>query len=170
MVKNYFILSLLLLSYVTRVFSQELSVDSFYSANRQETLNTLLMDDPIVCSCLVDSVVVYHDYSIAILQVQDTASQKRFTVVAELAQFGTTDVSKMAGQVYKMRLQRIHPFKGEMNPCDITYVSIASNENGPLGRHVLCSSRCVFDHREKPTTHSKRCSNIHFFRTFLYPF
>ncbi len=132
MVKNYFILSLLLLSYVTRVFSQELSVDSFYSANRQETLNTLLMDDPIVCSCLVDSVVVYHDYSIAILQVQDTARQKRFTVVAELAQFGTTDVSKMAGQVYKMRLQRIHPFKGEMNPCDITYVSIASNENGPL--------------------------------------
>ena len=132
MVKNYFILSLLLLSYVTRVFSQELSVDSFYSANRQETLKTLLTDDSIVCSCLVDSVVVYHDYSIAILQVQDTASQKRFTVVAKLAQFGTTNVSKMAGQVYKLYFRRVPPFKKEDNARVITYVGIATGENGPL--------------------------------------
>lgn len=132
MVKNYFILSLLLLSYVTRVFSQELSVDSFYSANRQETLKTLLTDDSIVCSCLVDSVVVYHDYSIAILQVQDTASQKRFTVVAKLAQFGTTDVSKMAGQVYKLYFRRVPPLKRVDNSRVITYVAAATSNNGPL--------------------------------------
>ena len=140
MVKNYFILSLLLLSYVTRVFSQDLSVDSFYSANRQETLNTLLMDDAIVLmmddaivlNCVVDSVIVYQSYSVAVLHVKDSISKKRLTVVGELSQFGAIDISKKVGQVYKMRLQRIHPFKGEMNPCDITYVSIASNENGPL--------------------------------------
>ena len=132
MVKNYFILSLLLLSYVTRVFSQELSVDSFYSANRQETLYTLLLDDAIVLNCVVDSVIVYQSYSVAVLHVKDSISKKRLTVVGELSQFGAIDISKKVGQVYKMRLQRIHPFKGEMNPCDITYVSIASNENGPL--------------------------------------
>ena len=132
MVKNYFILSLLLLSYVTRVFSQELSVDSFYSANRQETLKTLLTDDSIMRNCLIDSVTVYSDYSIAILQVHDSASPKRFTVVAQLTQFGAIDVSKMVGQTHKLFLRRVPPFKKEDNARVITYVGIATGENGPL--------------------------------------
>ena len=144
--KNYFILFLLLLSYVTRVFSQELSVDSFYSANRQETLNTLLMDDTIVLNCVVDSAIVYQSYSVAVLHVKDSISKKRLTVVGELSQFGAIDISKKVGQVYKMRLQRIHPFKGEMNPCDITYVSIASNENGPLYLNTNEQPNCEIYH------------------------
>lgn len=132
MTKNRFILTFLLLSFVTKSFSQELSVDTFYSANRQDIPNSILMEDSIELNCVVDSVIVYHDYSVAVLHVKDSTNKKRLTVVGELAQFGAIDISKTVGQVYKMYLHRIHPFKGEMNPCDISYVSIAFNENGPL--------------------------------------
>ena len=114
-----------------------------FSQNTKETIVSVnpdtievsdfsLLVDSVLCDGMVEDVSMYKDYSVAVLRVQDTNSQKPLTIVGNLSLFGAIDVAKMIGHVYKMHLNRIHPFKGEMNPCDVTYVAVASNENGPL--------------------------------------
>lgn len=132
--RRFCFIFILFLNYlcVTRLFAQDMPEEKSVCTDIQESQKLILQQDSIVRNCLIDSVTVYSDYSIAILQVHDSTSPKRFTVVAQLTQFGTIDVSKMVGQTHKLFLRKVPPFKKEDNARVITYVGIATGENGPL--------------------------------------
>ncbi len=126
------VILILCLFCVTEAFAQAQPKELTAAYSVSENYDSLLPPNPIECNCLIDSITEYKEYSIALLHVQNINSHIRLTVIGQYPQFGTIDVTKIVGQTYKFHLHKVYPYKGEANPRIITYVAVASTENGPL--------------------------------------
>jgi hypothetical protein len=140
MQKNYILLIISLIFCSNISFSKQ--YDFITSDNNVPIIDveSLVGESLVVESCIIDSIHVYDNYSVAVLYTTDTSAVAR-TIVSDLSLISISkkDWEKVTCKIW---ITRMHPLMGELNPCETTYFTIASDENGPLCLNINEQPNC----------------------------